>query len=795
MSESQRALRLLEFEQLLQLVAEHCALERGARRVLALVPQHEAREFDELWSWIEELLEALARGGDPPLGNMADLPRLFGDERAGSGSLNGEELAAVAGACVALGKLLDFVRRHEEQLPRTARLFATDDDPTPLGERLWAALETDGSLKDSASPTLGSLRRKLRSAERTLRSVAQESLAAAVKKGQTEAAELVLRGDRYCIPIAASKRRELSGIVHDRSNTGQTLFIEPAPVVEAANQLADLRLDIAEEEARIFASLNAALAERSEALLSLFEHAVQLDSHRARARWGRQQRGHAPQWSDDGALSIDSFRHPLLERTLKAQGAEGQLVPLDLQLSADASVLLLSGPNAGGKTVALKAMGLAILMGQTGIPLPAVREPTLPRVDHVLVDLGDEQSIADSLSSFSAHVTHLKGILDAATSRSFLLLDEVGGGTDPLEGVAIARALIEHLRARVGYLVCTTHYGQLKALAQELDGVRNASMEYDREKMLPRFRLVLDRPGSSHALEIAQRIGLPVEVVERARELVGDEHLSVEALLEELERERADARSARQEAEVERSAAAVAREAVEEAREELRSRRKELLDAAETEAEGIVRNARARLERLLEELRRSGAGEAATQLAAEAREEMNRKQENLIRAREKRQRPDGEVPDEVEVGQRLRHRALDAVGTVVELRGERITLDVAGRRVQTKVDQLEIVEGASQEARAPEGNVSAHLRDADVKQLLELDLRGHDVEDAWVELDRTLDRCQLEGLRRVTVIHGKGTGALRRGLNERLRRDPRVRRASIGGGGAHDEGVTVVELA
>lgn len=793
--QQRRARRLLEFPELLALVGRHCALERAVVAMELLQPCSDEDARTQLWKWIEEIDRWLDSGRELQLSSMADLIELIGEDRERRGILDGPALAAVGGSARQLSKLLTQIRGAAEALPYCERLFGTSDDPGELGAKLEWALEPDGSLKDGASPQLPALRRRVLNAERRLRDVAQESLGEARRKGWTEAAELVLRGDRYCVAVPSNKRSQLSGIVHDRSGSGQTVYVEPAAVVEAGNQFAEARLDLAQEEARILARLNAAVGREARGLIELFERAVEVDLLRARVRWGRSHQAKLPRFDEAGVLSLVAFRHPILEHTLRNAGALASLVPLHLSLSPEDRVLLLSGPNAGGKTVALKAVGLAALMAQSGIPLPALETPVLPLFDTVFVDLGDEQSISNSLSSFSAHMTHLRQILEGLSADSLVLLDEVGGATDPIEGVALAQALLEELVRRGCRVLCSTHYGQLKSLAQELDGLRNASMAYDETAMRPRFELLLDRPGASHALEIAQRHGLPASVVARARELVGDEHLQFDALLNELERERDSLLAARQEAQQLRDEAREHRMEYETRAAELRRERRSRLADAETEAAGMIRNTRARLERLLEELRSAGADELAAATAAELREELNARESDLVHRAEARRKKEagGRKPRTIELGQRLRHRLLGSVGEVVEIRGERIGLDIRGRRVDCAAEDLLLPEADTPPPGPEEGGVRAEY-EPEAEGLGELDVRGYDQDEAWSQLDHALDRCLLHGRRRLELIHGKGEGILRKSLGDRLRKDPRVRRVLLGGGGEFDDGLSVIEL-
>lgn len=799
--ESRRSATLLGWPTLTAEVASFCSLERGAARVRASEPTADADQLQEQWAWYDELLRHEVEHGGLSLGSLLDLRELFhGDERA-PGPLSGEELAAVGAAALGLADLDDQIQKAGEVLGRT-RAKAPDAGPLrPLGEHLMAALEPDGRLKDGASPRLASLRQQLHAAQSRLRDTARGHMRRAREQGWATADDLALRGERYCIPVRSGSRQQVPGIVHDRSGTGGTLFVEPMEVVEAGNEAAEARLAVREEEQRILLELHRRVSEREDFLLRAFDFAVEVDALRARVRWGRRFDGRRPDFDEGGRLHLRGYRHPPLRRGLEAAGRGEELVPLDLLLEDD-RLVLLSGPNAGGKTLVLKSVGLAALMAQSIIPVPAAGPVTLPVHDRVLLELGDDQSIEDALSSFSAHLTHLRRILDELTPRSLTLLDELGGGTDPQEGVALAWAYLEELARRGCRTLATTHYGQLKSLVERDERFRHASMAFDPVKLVPRFSLELDLPGASHALEIAERLELPPTLLERARELVGDERLELETLLRDLHAERDRYRDLLAETEQTRDRARLRQQDYERRVAELKEKRREKLADAEKEAEGILRNARRKVENLLSRVREAGADEAARQAAREARRSI---EEGAERLRERRQRAprrsDDRTLDRVAVGDRARHRGLGKVGEVVEVQGRSVTLEVRGTRVVAKLSELAppdepIEAGASgpEAASAPSGGIRTQLADASAWSARRVDVRGEDVEEAWRRVDRALDRAVLSGLSELEVIHGKGTGTLRSELGRRLKTDRRVRSAAVGGGGRYDDGVTLVEL-
>lgn len=796
-AEGRRAGRLLEFGRVLELVSAHCALSRSADRLRRTEPVRDPEHLRRQWLWYEELRRFLDQGGQLDLGGCEDLEFLIGDERPESGPLGGEELAAVAGVATTLADLLRSIHAAADRLPLTGKHLRGVEDPRPLADHLHAALEPSGELRDSASPELGRRRRARAAAESRVRDVARHAMARARSGGHTSGDELVLRGDRMCVPVRSGSRASVDGIVHDRSSSGQTLFIEPVAVVEAGNAFVEARLAVLEEERRILIELNRAVADHAAPLLDFYRRAVELDAMRARVRWGLARKAHAPATDPaPQALRLVGFRHPLLADSLERAGRGEDLVPLTLVLE-DRRVVLVSGPNAGGKTVALKSVGLAALMAQAVIPVPADEPPVLGVYDAVLLDVGDEQSIADALSSFSAHLTHLRAILDEARGRSLVLLDEVGGGTDPEEGVALARAILEALADRDARVLASTHYGQLKMLVEEDGRFRHASMAFDHADLRPRFELQLDLPGASHAVAIARRLELDAAVVARAEQLLGEDRVLLDDLLRSLQEERNAAAALRSSLQGEVDEARLSRQHYDRLARELKEARRERLDAAEREAEGIVRNARRRVEALLRRIREAGGSEEAVQAAREVRDEIEERAERLAERVERRQtRRAPDRPARVAEGAVVRHAGLGKVGRIVAVQGDRITLEIGEARVVASPEQLlapDAEEAAAVEAPR-QGSIRTQLVEASPTASSRVDVRGMDAEEAWMAVDRAVDRCLVTGMRELEVVHGKGTGRLRSVLAQRLGEDPRVKAASVGAGGRFDEGVTLVEL-
>jgi DNA mismatch repair protein MutS2 len=793
--EGRRTLELLEWPVVLEEVAEQCSLEAAAARVRVTRPLDDLAELRASWKHFDEVWHDAEASHSLPLGSMVDLDDQLSDEKLRRGPLTAIELVAVGAAAEALGQLTAHVTRHAERLPASHGQCPDLPGCEGLTRNIDDCLDRDGRVLDGASPRLRSMRQNERSASSRWRDAAQSQMRRTREAGWTTAEELTLRGDRYVIPVHARSRGRVAGIIHDRSATGATLYIEPLVVVEAANDLAQARSEVFEEEQRILLGLHQQVAALRDELRAGHRFAVAMDMVRARVRWGRVVGGQVPDFGDRDGFVVQGYRHPPLRRSLGAAGRAEDLVPLNLRLE-DTRALLVSGPNAGGKSLLLKSLAMVALLAQSTLPIPANAPPQLPIFDGVFLELGDDQSIADALSSFSAHLTHLRALLAEATGRSLVLLDELGGGTDPQEGVALAWAILEDFVVRGARVVATTHYGELKALVEEDERFRHASMDFDPQRLLPRFEVRLDTPGSSHALAIASRLGLPESVTERARQLVGGQRLQLDELLRSLQEQRDGHARARAEVGEARDEARLRQQEYERRVREWKKERREKIAQAESEAAGILRNARRKVERLLERVRSAGADEAAREAARQSRREVDAAvAAHEERARVRESEPAGGEALYPELGARLRHRSLGKVGEVVSVRGEQVTLDIDGTRVIVARAQLAKPEEFADAAPAPPlpGGVIAEVAAASAEQLQRVDVRGMDVEDAWFYVDQAIDRCLLHGTTELELVHGKGTGRLREQLGRRLSQDPRVRRAAVGGDGRYDEGVTLVE--
>ena len=794
------ALRVLEYPRVLDLVAGRATSDLGAARVRALEPRTE-REWLEREHARVAAMRTLIQGDQPwrpePLPDVAGpLSRL----RVEGATWNGAELLAG-------GQLLRSSRRTREALtderrPAVARAMLESFTPRlvvakPVEDAIDRALHDDGSVRDDASPALRRVRRELRASEGELVRLLERIMERLEPHHRVSDMSVTVRDGRYVIPVRREGRGSLGGIVHGASATGATLFIEPPAAVEFGNRIRELEAEEREEIERILAELTGALRPLREAMIDATDALAELDSLFGRARF-------ANDFACAGVTLVpacDGFvlregRHPLLV----AQGIE--VVPFDLEMTASERTLLVSGPNTGGKTVLLKAIGLLSAIAQSGIPAPVAAESRIAIYDDFFADIGDEQSIEASLSTFSAHLKNLSEILRLASPDSLVLIDELGSGTDPVEGAALGWAVLEELTQRSTMTVATTHLGTLKELATSVAGVVNASLQFDADLLAPTYRLIKGVPGRSYGISIARRLQLPAHVVARAEERVPQQERDVAALIEQLE-QRDEALSAR-----ERETAEVlddARQRIAElARRErnVRDRERNVERESRQEARRYLLDARQEIQRTLRDLKKKEsdaldeagreARQHAEQLAAKQAaelERLDREEANVARRNATRAPPPagqraiaaGEWVDVATLGGKA--------ARVIELRDGSAVVAVGALKMTVPLSALTPSEAAPAETTA---TWSGDL--PEVEAATEIDVRGMRADEVETIVMQALDSAVRADMRSLRIIHGKGTGALRERVTEMLRKDTRVKHFRLGAWNEGGAGVTVAEL-
>jgi DNA mismatch repair protein MutS2 len=735
------------------------------------------------------------------LGAASDI-RSSVQKAALGGVLDASELLAVRDTVGAARTLRGNLTRLSAQVPLLADLAKTIDDLGDLHAEIGSCISRRGDVVDSASPALSALRAQVHTAHDRLTRRMQEILANAVARGIVQDPIVTLRSGRYVIPVKADFRGQVRGIVHDVSASGATAFVEPLGVVELGNAWRVAQLEEEREVERILRRLSAIVGEEEDALIQNVAAIAEIDLQLAKARLGDQMQateipyeGTDQPWLLRGPAEIvlQNARHPLLTR---------DPVAISVQVGGAFRVLLITGPNTGGKTVALKTVGLLSLMAQAGLPVPASEGSRIPVLANVFADIGDEQSIEQSLSTFSSHMRTIIAILSEARENTLVLLDELGAGTDPAEGSALARAIIERLLQAGALTVATTHHSELKTFAQSTAGVSNASVEFDPVTLAPTYELVIGLPGRSNALAIARRLGMPQEIVARAREQIAPEQLHIEQLLAQIQHERDELQT------TVRAERAASHEA-----EEIRQQLAERLDSIERERESIVEKARADTDEELREARlkmreairsieRAERERSDVAFASQASQELETAQRRLERRTPPRRRraatpasSSGIAPHDVRPGDRIWVRGLAQAGEAMSNASEDEEVEVllGSLRTRVAIDQIERVERLPAASRVT--IAMAPRRPYGISAGDQIEVRGQRVEEALPKVEEYLENAYEAGVPYVRVIHGKGTGTLRRVVRERLSASPIVTSFETAPPAEGGEGVTVVHLA
>ncbi len=793
------ALEALEYPAVLEAVAAHAATEPGRRHLLRLRPGGGIGDLPREYDRIEALVAALERGEPLPFDGVRDIaPALEAAALPGT-RLDPADLLAVAAVAAASRRLRKLLRGDRESFAALQPLDESLADLPELEAHIGRALdESTGEVRDAASPELKRIRKAIASVENRSRSRLEALVRRYTGKGWLLESGFTLREDRYVLAVRAPHRGKIRGIVHGASASGGTFFIEPEELVQLGNERRRLAEEEREEIRRILLHLTDEVREHLPELAGSLGAIAHLDSLQARAAFARRLEAFRPRLGGD-TLRLVGARHPLL--ALRKGLAE--TVPLDLTLEPSGRVLVITGPNAGGKTVALKTVGLATALAHAGIWPPCGEGTVLPALGGWHVLIGDEQSLEGDLSSFSAHLAHLNEVFEEAAGPKLVLVDEIASGTDPGEGAALAMAFLETAVERGWWTLVTTHMGALKAFAHRTEGVRNGSMQFDREELRPTYRFLPDLPGSSYALEIARRVGLPEFLLERARELLGEERERLEDLINELADRLGETERAHRDLEIRRSEAAGLEHLLRERLARLDAEADRRTREAADEAERILREANRAFEHAVKEIREKQASHEAIKKAKQLLESQKEKVERIRRPPppEKRMAPAGRAvetePGEAGAGPlRVGDTALlpgGARGEVLALQGGRV--QVATGSVKVWLDAEEVKKAGGPGADRGGGvKVSIASREEVAPVSPELQLRGMRVEEAEAALEKYLEDLAMVGLSRARVVHGKGTGALRAMVHELLNGHPLVRHWRLGEAGEGGDGVTIVEL-
>jgi DNA mismatch repair protein MutS2 len=786
---NRHALDVLQFREALGVVAGHASSPLGAEAVRALDPSDSVAGVRDELQRVDQMSGFLFRAQDWQMPRLPDSRTALRRLGVSGSVLEGTELRDLAIVLRGSAATRRTVLQHRDHYPLLVALGERLIELESEERRVLAAIDDAGGVRDSASRELSRLRREIRGARTRIVERLEQYAASLPTRFQVADASVSVRDGRYVIPVRREGRAEVGGLVHDESATGHTLYIEPPIAIELMNRLRELEIAETREVQRILRELTEHMRPHTEPLRSAFEALIEFDTLFARARYALQVNAQRPDIDSAGdSLVIVHGRHPLLLATAL------DVVPFDLSLDPGERTLLVSGPNTGGKTVLLKAIGLIAAMTQAGVIPPVGRGTRLPLFRDIFADIGDEQSIEASLSTFSAHLKNLREILEGADAQSLALIDEMGSGTDPAEGGALADAILRTLTRRGTLTVATTHLGQLKELAADEAGVINASLQFDAVRLRPTYRLLKGVPGRSYGLAIARRLGLPDNVLDAADAALPAAERQTGHLLEELEAKDRALSDALAEASGERARASRLRAELEEREEALRRREREAERRARQQARDILLSAREEVETAIRELR--AAAEDGGVVAQEAVRSARRRVEERARRELERAPSEPTTPGDrkpIEAGSAVRVTATGLEGVVLELRDDRATVEVAGLRMQVPTAGLESI-AARAEPKPKRTALRSGWSAPDVEVSSEIDLRGLRADEVITRVQLALDAAIQADLPSLRIIHGKGTGALREVVTDLLKMDGRIRAFRAGGVGEGGTGVTVAEL-
>ena len=781
----QRTLRVLEFTKIREELASLALTPIGAELCRALEPSHQLAEA-ALWQQeTEEATIVLQYVGGSPLYAFADVRASLSLADKGA-TLSPRALLDVAGMLHASRAARDALITSRTNTPLLTQKASMLTELRHVEQDITDAILSEDEISDHASNTLFDIRRHLRGANERIKDKLNQMLRSSVYAEALQDTLITVRNGRYVLPVRADHRSMIPGLVHDQSASGATLFIEPMAAVEMGNELKQWELKEKQEIERILAGLSAEIAPYSDTLKEDVSRLAELDFIFARGLLARRMRACQPKLNDEGRISIVRGRHPLIP--------DEQVVPSTLWLGTDFTELIITGPNTGGKTVTLKTVGLFTLMAAAGLQIPADLGTELAVFEQVFADIGDEQSIEQSLSTFSGHMTNIVTIMRDVTPRDLVLFDELGAGTDPTEGAALAQAILTRLRKIQVRTIATTHYSELKAYALSTVGVENASVEFNVETLRPTYRLSIGVPGKSNAFEISRRLGLNEELIDEAKTLLSGENIRFEDVIANAEYHRQIAERERALAEEASKETLRLRDEAEKLRKEIESRRETMLRKSKEDARRILEDARRESDALIADLKRmkKEANSSDAQINA-VRKKMDASIDALSEGLHQ-EVDTGTPPATVKPGDQVTILTLGTTGTVLAApddKGE-VQLQAGIMKFKAHISQLRLLK----EPVKPKQQTTVHTKSGGLTSTvgLECDVRGMNLEEAILAVGQYLDQAMLAGLGEVSIIHGKGTGVLRAGIQQELRHHPHVKSFRRGVYGEGEDGVTVVRL-
>lgn len=790
------------FDKIRHEIAERCSMLSARKLICDERFTASRREVEQRLSLADEMRLVLQMESGVEIGEQEDLSHIVDKIRVEGSYLLASECATLSRSLAAAATIVSFILSRREGLyPHLRRLSQRVELSPSLRTAIDRIVDEKGEVRSSASPELHSIRRAIREHEGQVAKRLQQVLHEAKASGIVDSDAMIsIRDGHAVIPVAAANKRKLAGFIHDESATGRTFYIEPVEVVELNNALRELEYEEKREVVRLLTELTATLRLDIEPIARMEEYLTQIDMLRAKARWASDNGAVKPIISDEGRMLLRQARHPLLQQTLREQGRE--VVPLDMELNDEHRILVISGPNAGGKSVCLKTTGILQYMVQCGFLVPCLENSEFPIFGSLMIDIGDQQSIENDLSTYSSHLQNMKAMLQEASPRTLILIDEFGSGTEPTIGGAISEAMLERFVERKAYGVITTHYANIKYFASRHEGVANGAMAFDVKNIRPLFSLEMGKPGSSFAIEIARKTGLPEDIIRNAMDKAGDDHINLEKQLREIARDKRYWAEKRDRIRLTDRKVEQLEQTYTDRLQSIRDERKDILAKARREAEELVAEANRTIENTIRTIRETQAEKEITRLARKeleqfaegvsdgrggADERIEREMERLARRRERREqraqdrergveqevKVEAPKPQKIEVGTKVKIDGQDVPGVVQLLKGKKAQVAFGQMMIMVDIARLKVVSSAEfREATRPTAArtvVSVDIRERKLNFRDTIDVRGMRASEALEAVEDLVDDALMVGVSGVAILHGKGTGALKEEIRRYLR--------------------------
>ena len=780
---NERTLHVLEFNKIIHLLTDEAATVVGRELAKSINPKTELLEVQQLQDETDEALHILRQDKTVPFSHIVDITSSVKRSEIGS-VLSTEECMQIAQVLYCGRNVKQFIESLEEHVPLLQSIMETLVPLRHLEQLISSKIDEYGDIVDDASPALKSTRQSIRTHEASIR----ERLNQLTKSKSAMLSDTIvtIRNNRYVLPVKAEYRGSIGGIVHDQSSSGQTLFMEPRAIIELNNRLQQAFLKEKQEIDIILQQLTTEIAAHAEQLTMNLQLIAEVDFIMARAHLAVKMKAAKPILNVEGIIKMKQARHPLISLD--------EVVANDIEIGEDYHAIVITGPNTGGKTVTLKMIGLCTMMAQSGLQVPAFDGCELAVFKQVFADIGDEQSIEQNLSTFSSHMTNIVQIMKQVDEDSLVLFDELGAGTDPQEGAALAMSLLDQVIDHQARVIATTHYPELKAYGYNRKSVMNASVEFDVETLRPTYRLLMGVPGRSNAFEISERLGLDVEIIQHARSYVGIDSKNVENMIAALENSKKSAEKELVTAQELLNESEAMRDQLATEWREFQLQRDTLYKKAEEKAEKALQKAREEAQIIVDEVRhmrdktnwKEHEWIEARKMLEEAKPDLIQKEEKNVQSETK----------QLEVGDEIKHRTLQQPGQIIEKKNaEEYVIQIGAMKITAKRKDLTFIRKQKQEKDIEQPIVSHMLKTSNQHGVkTELDLRGRRYEDAMADLEKYLDDALVQGHARVTIIHGKGTGALRKGVETLIRTHPHIKSSRLGAQNEGGSGVTIIEL-